>query len=308
MNLTTNYLSRLSVAYHDGVTQQIYDRLSAFETDKQLLIDAIQLVGTRRQAEDVAFKHFSAKDFTSDDLKKEDTLGDNYMSAALGILNGLLALPEEEPLYRKAQMAKQVFKDFNFSTSDGFEAEARKIINMAQQWAAATEYTLAELGIEAWVQKAEVQANKVLELVALRVDHESQKIKGELADARKATDAAIREAYVILNALAVLQPSEALNSLIAVLLSIEDRAKTYYISGASASSGNKPNAGGGTTPEQDGGSEQGGTNTNDGDDDTPPPSGGGGFPGSDEIDQQNNGGSGDDNDTPPTSGGGGFGG
>ena len=51
-------------------------------------------------------------------------------------------------------MAKQVFRDFNFSTSDGMEAEARKVINMAQQWAAATEYELTELGIEAWVQKA----------------------------------------------------------------------------------------------------------------------------------------------------------
>ena len=28
-------------------------------------------------------------------------------------------------------------------------------------------------GIEAWVQKAVVQANKVLQLVAVRVDHES---------------------------------------------------------------------------------------------------------------------------------------
>ena len=76
------------------------------------------------------------------------------MSTAQGILNGLLYLPESEPLRRKAELAKQVFKDFHFSTSDGFEAEARKVLNMSQQWAAATEYTLTELGIEAWVQKA----------------------------------------------------------------------------------------------------------------------------------------------------------
>ena len=74
-------------------------------------------------------------------------------------------------------MAVQLFTDFNFHVSDGFEAEARKVLNMAQQWAAATEYTLTELGIEAWVQKAVVQANKVLQLVAVRVDHESAKVK-----------------------------------------------------------------------------------------------------------------------------------
>ena len=51
--LTTNYLSRLSNANHDGVSQQICDRLRDFET---------------------------------------------------------------EPIYRKAQQARQVFRDFNFST------------------------------------------------------------------------------------------------------------------------------------------------------------------------------------------------
>ncbi|MBO4674112.1 MAG: hypothetical protein J5616_07165, partial [Bacteroidaceae bacterium] len=255
-NLTTNYLSRLSNANHDGVTQQIYDRLSAFEIENQMLVQAVALVQQARQAEDTAYKRFSGKDFASDDLKKEDALEDKYMSAALGILNGLLYLPEDEPIYRKAQLARQVFKDFDFKTSDGFEAEARKVLNMSQQWTAATEYELTELGIEAWVQKAVVQAQKVLQLVAVRVDHESAKVKGELATARKATDEAIRKAYDVVNALNVLQSSESLNALITVLLSIEERAKLYYISGGSASGINKPNNGGST--EQGGGTSEGG--------------------------------------------------
>ena len=256
-NLTTNYLSRLSNANHDGVSQQICDRLRDFETENQMLIQAVNGVHQARQAEDTAFKRFSGKDFASDDLKREDALEDKYMSTALGILNGLLYLPETEPIYRKAQQARQVFRDFNFSTSDGFEAEARKVLNMSQQWAAATEYELVELGIEAWVQKAVVQANKVLQLVAVRVDHESAKVKGELAAARKATDAAIRSAYDIINALSVLQSSESLNALITVLLGIEERAKLYYISGASGGSIDKPNNGGDTpdNPDNGGGSD-----------------------------------------------------
>ncbi len=189
-----------------------------------------------RQVEDVAFRHFSGKDFASEDLKKEDGLEDKYMSTILGILNGLLNLPETEPLYRKAQLARQVFKDFGFSTSAGFEAEARNVINMAQQWQTASEYTLAELGISEWVQKAVTQANKVLNLVTVRVDNESAKVKGELAAARKATDEAIRKAYDILNSLNVLQPTAELTELINVLFSIEDRAKLYYISGGKINS------------------------------------------------------------------------
>ena len=244
--LTTSFFARLSNANHDGVTQQCCDRLTGFTTDNAPLTIAIQQVLATRQVEDIAFKHFSGKDFASDDLKKEDGLEDNYMSATLAILNGLLCLPETESIYRKAQLARQVFKDFNFSTKDGFEAEARKVLNMAQQWQAATEYTLAELGIEEWVNKAVEQANKVLNLVTVRVDNESVKVKGELAAARKATDEAIRKAYDILNALNVLQPTPELTELINVLFSIEDRAKLYYISGGKTSSGS--NSGSSTTP------------------------------------------------------------
>ena len=234
--LTTNYLSREQNANHDGTTQQICDRLTGFSTDNAALTAAVQGVVSARQAEDIAFKRFSGKDFASDDLKKEDGLEDKYMSTILGILNGLLNLPETEPIYRKAQLARQVFKDFNFSTSAGFEAEARNVINMAQQWQTATEYTLAELCIDEWVQKAVTQANKVLNLVTVRVDNESAKVKGELAAARKATDEAIRKAYDILNALNVLQPTAELTELINVLFSIEDRAKLYYISGGKINS------------------------------------------------------------------------
>ena len=111
------------------------------------------------------------------------------------------------------------------------------MLNMAQQWEAATDYTLAELGIEEWVQKAVAQANKVLQLVTVRVDHESAKVKGELADARKATDTAIRKAYDVLNALCVLSPSAELTALVNVLLGIEERARLYYISSGKGSSG-----------------------------------------------------------------------
>ena len=266
--LTTNYLTKLSNANHDGVGQQICDRLVAFTTDNQMLITARQAVVTARQAEDVAYRRYSGKDFASDDLKKEDSMGDNYMSTVRGILNGLLYLPETEPMRRKAQLAMQLFKDFDFSINDGFEAEARKILNMNQQWTAATEYTLAELGIAEWVGKAVTQANKVLQLIQQRVDHESAKVKGELADARKATDAAIRQAYDIINALAVLQPSTELNALIIVLLGIEDRAKLYYISGGTISGGDKPKP----QPTPDGGDDDGpsgGSGDTSGDDDGP---------------------------------------
>ena len=264
--LTTSYLAQMSTANHDGVSQQIYDRLLAFTTSNEMLINAIQEIGLRRQAEDAAYKRYSGKDFASDDLKKEDGLEDNYMSCIRALLNALLNLPETEPIRRKAELAVQLFKDFNFRVSDGFEAEARKTLNMVQQWKAATAYTTAELGISEWVDKAEAQARKVLQLVTVRVDNESAKVKGELAEARKQTDAAIRKAYDVLNALCVLMPSAELSALVNVLFGIEERAKLYYTSSGSGSSGsNKPKPD--PTPDNGSGSgstEQGGSSSEQG--------------------------------------------
>ena len=114
--LVTSYLTRLSNAEHDGVTQQIDDRLQGFETDNQMLIQAGADVHQARQGEDVAYRRFSGKDFTSDDLKKADGLEDNYMSVIHNVLNALLYLPETEPIRRKAQLAVQLFKDLTASS------------------------------------------------------------------------------------------------------------------------------------------------------------------------------------------------
>ena len=256
--LTTSYLAQLTNANHDGVTQQIDDRLQGFETDNMMLLQAVSGVHTARQGEDAAYRRYSGKDFASDDLKREDALEDKYMSTIRALLNALLCLPEDEPLRRKAEMAVQLYKDFNFRVADGFEAEARKTLNMVQQWQAATGYTLQELGIEPWVVKARQQAQKVLQLVAVRVDNESAKVKGELATARKATDEAIRKVYDILNALNVLQPSAELTALTSVLFGIEDRAKLYYISGGKTSGGDTPTPSGNPTQ---GGTTGGGTSS-----------------------------------------------
>ena len=258
--LVISYLSRLTNANHDGVTQQIDDRLQAFETDNQMLVAASAAVHQARLAEDAAYRRFSGKDFASDDLKAADQLEDKYMSTVHAILNGLLYLPESEPMRRKAQLAVQLFKDFGFSTNDGLEAEARKVVNMVQQWSRASEYTLVELGIQEWVEKASQQAQQVLGLVAQRVENESAKVKGELAAARKQTDEAIRKAYDVLNALSVLMPSNELTQLLSLLFSIEDRAKLYYISGGKTG-GDKP------TPTPD----EGGDSSDDEGGDTPTP-------------------------------------
>lgn len=47
----------------------------------------------------------------------------------------------------------------------------------------------------------------------------------------------LRRAYDVLNALTVLQPTDGLTALVAVLIGIEDRAKLYCISGGKSGGG-----------------------------------------------------------------------
>jgi len=68
-------------ANHDGVTQQIDDRLQGFETENTMLIQAGAAVHAARQGEDTAYRRYSGKDFASDDLKREDALEDKYTRA-----------------------------------------------------------------------------------------------------------------------------------------------------------------------------------------------------------------------------------
>ncbi len=75
---------------HDGVTQQIDDRLQGFETENTMLQQAAAAVHTARQAEDTAYRRYSGKDFASDDLKREDALEDKYMSTIRALLRSNL--------------------------------------------------------------------------------------------------------------------------------------------------------------------------------------------------------------------------
>ena len=124
--LTTSYLARLSNANHDGVTQQIDDRFAAFETDNTMFLNAATAVHAARQAEDIAFKRFSGKDFASDDLKREDRLEDQYMSTIRAMLNAsaqykwkrLVLCLELDNLLNQRHYAYTIFNGINTYTYD----------------------------------------------------------------------------------------------------------------------------------------------------------------------------------------------
>ena len=108
------------------MTQQIDDRFAAFETDNMMFLNAATAVHAARQAEDIAFKRFSGKDFASDDLKREDRLEAQYMSTIRAMLNAsaqykwkrLVLRLELDNLLNQRHYVYTVFNGINTYTYD----------------------------------------------------------------------------------------------------------------------------------------------------------------------------------------------
>lgn len=226
------WLKSLKNSYHDDTTQHILTLCQGAEVENQRYAELLSALRTARQAEDTAYKRLLGRDFTSDDLQAADRLQDAYMNTVHDLLMAHLRLPEtveaDAALRRKAQELLQSYKDFNFSVSDGYTSEASKVQNMVQQWQT-HEQSCQTLGIWTWMQKALEAARQVKQFSAQRTHNDSMRIKGELVDARRATDAAVADIYELLNALLVVSPTDAMAQLAGDLNALQARAEQYYI-------------------------------------------------------------------------------
>jgi hypothetical protein len=270
MSLAITYLGKVTIAEHGGIVRQILGKLQGASISNEMFTQRLNDVDSAAQAEDDAYTR-SLKDFNSDRLKAEDDIVDSYVKAVRAILNGYAELPESEPNRQKAVELVRVFKDYNFSPSDTYTAEAEKIRNMNQVYQTRTA-DLQALGVADYWAQAVTHAANVEQLLSQRFDDVAARVVGEMKTARANTDNAIKAMYELLAAMKVMMPSTELNNLISQLDAIETYAWQYYLGGK----GGSTSSGGGTTDNP-------GTNTPG--TDTPgtdtPPSGGGGDNGGD---------------------------
>ena len=242
MSLAIVYLRGLTVAEHSGVVRQIVGKLHGSSISNELFTQRLNDVDSAAQAEDDAYTR-SLKDFNSDRLKEEDDIVDSYVKAVRAILNGYAELPESEPNRQKAVELVRVFKDYNFSPSDTYTAEAEKIRNMNQVYQTRTA-DLQALGVADYWAQAVTHAANVEQLLSQRFDDVAARVVGEMKTARANTDNAIKAMYELLAAMKVMMPSTELNNLISQLDAIETYAWKYYLGGK----GGSTSSGGGTTP------------------------------------------------------------
>lgn len=260
MSLATTFLTKVTIAEHGGLVRQIAGKLHGASISNEMFTQRLSDVDSTSQAEDDAYTH-SQKDFNSNRLKEEDGIVDKLAKAVRAILNGYAELPEDEPNRQKGKELSQVFKDYNFSPSDTYTAEAEKIRNMNQVFQARIA-DLQALGVADYWAKAVTHAANVEQLLSQRFDDIAARVVGEVKTARANTDNAIKAMYELLAAMKVMMPSAELDNLISQLDAIEAYAWQYYLNGKGGSNGTGTGTTTPTTPENPGtGDNQGGGTT-----------------------------------------------
>lgn len=260
MSLNTNYLREVTNAEHGGLVRQIAGKLHGASISNEMFTQRLNDVDSTSQAEDDAYTH-SQKDFNSNRLKEEDGIVDKLVKAVRAIFNGYAELPEDEPNRQKGIELSQVFKDYRFSPSDTYTAEAEKIRNMNQVFQARIA-DLQALGVADYWAKAVTHAANVEQLLSQRFDDIAARVVGEMKTARANTDNAIKAMYELLAAMKVMMPSAELDNLISQLDAIEAYAWQYYLNGKGGSNGTGTGTTTPTTPENPGtGDNQGGGTT-----------------------------------------------
>ena len=250
MSLATTFLTKVTIAEHGGLVRQIAGKLHGASISNEMFTQRLSDVDSTSQAEDDAYTH-SQKDFNSNRLKEEDGIVDKLVKAVRAILNGYAELPEDEPNRQKGIELSQVFKDYNFSPSDTYTAEAEKIRNMNQVFQARIA-DLQALGVADYWAKAVTHAATMEQLLSQRFDDIAARVVGEVKTARANTDNAIKAMYELLAAMKVMMPSAELDNLISQLDAIEAYAWQYYLNGKGGSNGTGTGTTTPTNPENPG--------------------------------------------------------
>ena len=235
LQLNTSWLAELTNPHHDGTTQQIDDFVQAFTTDNARFLQKAAALHQARQAEDEVWLK-SQRDPAAKQLEAADKQQDSYVTAARYINLGHASLPDDEPTKAEAVECEQVFKDYRFQTRDAYGAESDKIIQMQQNFAAHVTH-LTQIGAWPRYLKAVEAAQLVRQLLGQRALTLGEAVRGEMKAARKATDAAIADLYVTIEAMMDLMPSAELTTLYNQLKGIELYARQYYLNGKGSGSG-----------------------------------------------------------------------
>jgi uncharacterized small protein (DUF1192 family) len=189
------------------------DRTAAVETALERFLTMETEFHRLFTAFDVAYKN-SQKSQLTDTIKQKDDERDHiaYVMERVAKLWGEKL--DDQSLAIHGKRVAQVFKDFDFRTTEALVAENAKIQNMEQRFTseAALQADLAALGLTELNTRLKQLTTEIISLMAARNEEQSTTIiVGELKQAREALDAHYRAFITYINAIQEIQPEEQIS-------------------------------------------------------------------------------------------------
>ena len=209
---TDKSLHSYPMVFYYAAMKAMDDRTAAVETALERFLTMETEFHRLFTAFDVAYKN-SLKSQLTDTIKQKDDERDHiaYVMERVAKLWGEKL--DDQSLAIHGKRVAQVFKDFDFRTTEALVAENAKIQNMEQRFTTelALQADLAAMGLTELNTRLKHLTNEIITLMAARNEEQSTIIVGELKAAREALDAHYRAFITYLNAVQEIQPEEQIS-------------------------------------------------------------------------------------------------
>ena len=209
---TEKSLHSYPMAFYYAAMKAMDDRTAAVETTLERFLTMETEFHRLFTAFDVAYKN-SLKSQLTDTIKQKDDERDHiaYVMERVAKLWGEKL--DDQSLAIHGKRVAQVFKDFDFRTTEALVAENAKIQNMEQRFTTelALQADLAAMGLTELNTRLKQLTTEIISLMAARNEERSTIIVGELKQAREALDAHYRAFITYINAVQEIQPEEQIS-------------------------------------------------------------------------------------------------
>ena len=209
---TDKALTGFPMAFYYAAMKAMDDRTAAVETTLERFLTMETEFHRLFTAFDVAYKN-SMKSHLSDTIKQKDDERDHiaYVMERVAKLWGEKL--DDQSLAIHGKRVAQVFKDFDFRTTEALVAENAKIQNMEQQFSESVplDMALEKMGLKELNRRLSTLTAEIMQLMSQRSEEQSTIIVGELKADREALDAHYRQFITYLNAVQEIQPEEGIS-------------------------------------------------------------------------------------------------
>lgn len=273
--------SHFPLAFFFSAMQAFDMRIGAINTQLERLISMRTQLNGLYQAFDTAYTQSRKSQLTKKvgDLDKQR---DNYAWVMEHVAALWAEKLDEDELNIHGRRIGQVFKDYDFRTTEALVAENAKIDNMQQRFAEETlAADLEAMGLTELNRRLISTTAEIKQIMQLRNEENSAIVTGEVKQKRESLEQAYRQMITYLNAVQELMPEDSI-SLAAQYYNEDFRKIEQQLAqsrkGGSVSSGSSTNSGstdsgstgeggsseGSTTDPATGGSSEGGSDNSGG--------------------------------------------